>query len=310
MSESLSGRSLLSVAELSREEILRLFAVAAVQKKERERSWEVAKGRTLALIFDKSSLRTRVSFEVAMTQLGGRAVYLAAGEVRLGERESGPDVARTLGRMVDVIAARLSSDEMLAELARGAGVPVINAQTDAEHPCQALADLFTLQERRGELAGLKLAYIGDGFNVCNSLLLICAILGVNISTASPEGYRPREEVVSRARALAAKSGAAVEVLSEPEEAVKGADAVYTDVWVSAGLEAEAEQRRKAFARYQVNSGLLKQAKPEAIVLHCLPARRGEEITDEVIDGPQSAVFDEAENRLHVQRALLSLVLTR
>jgi ornithine carbamoyltransferase len=309
MTESFAGKSLLSAADLSREQILHLFSLASAQKKADNLALSSRPtGTTLALLFDKSSLRTRVSFEVAIAQLGGSAVYLAPADVRLGDRESVADVARTLGRMVDAIAARLGPHETVVELSRWAGVPVINAQTDAEHPCQALADLFTLQEKKGALAGLKLAYIGDGFNVCHSLLLACAILGVNISIASPGGYEPQLDFLCRGRELAAKSGATVELLTQPAEAVKGADAVYTDVWVSAGLEAEAQERRKAFTPYQVNADLLRQARPGAIVMHCLPARRGEEITPEVIDGPQSVVFDEAENKLHVLRALLSLVL--
>lgn len=305
----LYGRDYLSVADLSRAELECVLDLALAFKQGRIKpstQRQIAAGKTLALIFDKSSLRTRVSFEVAMWQLGGQAVYLAPSDIRMGEREPVKDVARTLSRMVQGIAARLTSDAVIAELAQWASVPVINAQTDNEHPCQALADLLTVKEHKGELAGLRLGYIGDGFNVCQSLLLICALLGVNIAVATPPGYEPKPELVNKARSLAC--GSIVEISNDPEAAARGADVLAADVWTSAGLEAEAEQRRRDFAGFQLDAKRLSLAKQDAIVLHCLPAHRGEEISNEVIEGGQSVVFDEAENRLWAQQALLALLL--
>jgi len=312
MALSLAGRSYLSAADLSKEEIAEIFRVSREQKSgkvSREQMLGIARGRSLAIIFDKSSLRTRIGFEVAMGQLGGHGVYLAPGDVKIGQREPAADVARVLGRTVDAIAARLSSHAVMEEMAASAGVPVINAMSDLEHPCQALADLLTVEEHKQKLAGVQMAWVGDGYNVCHSLLLICALCGVSLRVATPATYEPRGEVVRKAQGLAQKSGASVSVSNDPEEAVAGADVVCTDVWVSAGMEEHAQRRRADFRGFQVNAELLKQAKPDAIVLHCLPAHRGEEITDEVLDGPQSAVFDQAENRLHTQRALLSVIFS-
>ncbi len=286
--------------------------MAAAQKSgkvSRAQQLAVAPGRTLAMLFDKSSLRTRIGFEVAMSQLGGHGLYLAPADVKIGQREALSDAARVLGRTVDAIAARLSSHELIAELAQYAGVPVINAMSNLEHPCQALADLLTVQEHKGSVKGVEIAWVGDGYNVCHSLLLICGILGANLRVATPATYEPHEDFVQRAQALAAQSGGRITLGNDPQAAVRGADVIYTDVWVSAGQEEMAVRRRADFHGFQVNAELVKLAKREAIVLHCLPAHRGEEITDEVMDSPQCAAFDQAENRLHTQRALLTLIFS-
>ena len=312
MAISLAGRSLLSIADLTREEVEEIWRVAAAQKSgevSAEEQLTVARGRTLAMIFDKSSLRTRLGFEVAMAQLGGHGLYLAPADARMGEREAIKDVARVLGRTVDVIAARLYSHSHIEELAAESGVPVINAQSDLEHPCQALADLLTVREHKGDLTQVQLAWVGDGFNVCHSLLLICAICGANLQIATPATYEPRAETMAKAQEVAKESGAAIAVGNDPRAAVSGADVIYTDVWSSAGMEDQATRRRADFRDFQVDQALLQQAKPDAIVLHCLPAHRGEEITDEVLDGPQCAAFDQSENRLHTQRALLALIFS-
>jgi ornithine carbamoyltransferase len=312
MAISLASKSLLSITDLSKDEIDEVWRVAAAQKAgdiSREDQLQIAPGRTLAMLFDKSSLRTRIGFEVAMSQLGGHALYLAPQDVRIGERETVGDVARVLGRTADAIAARLSSQEILAELAASAGVPVINAMSQLEHPCQALADLLTVREHKGELAGVELAWVGDGYNVCHSLMLISGLFGVHLRVACPASYEPRDDIVAKSRELAKESGAALAIGTDPQAAVKDADVIYTDVWISAGMEEQATRRRADFRNFQVDGALVALAKPDAIVLHCLPAHRGEEITDEVMDGPQFAGFEQAENRLHTQRALLTLMLS-
>ncbi len=251
-----------------------------------------------------------MSFDVGMVQLGGHALYLSPQEVGLGTRESVADVARVLSRMCDGIMARVFKHETVLELARHATVPVINGLSDVEHPCQALADLLTLHERKG-LANRKVAYIGDGNNVCHSLMLMCARLGVGFSAASPEGFEPSADVIAAARGeaqMSAVGAAPIEIVRDPMQAVRDADAVYTDVWTSMGQEEEAVRRRAMFAAYQVDAALLREARPDAIVLHDLPAHRGEEISDEVMEGPQSAIFDQAENRLHAQKAVLVWLL--
>ncbi|NOZ59638.1 MAG: ornithine carbamoyltransferase [Euryarchaeota archaeon] len=268
---------------------------------------ELLRGRTLAMIFEKASTRTRVSFEVAMAQLGGHALYLSPKDMQLGRGETIADTARTLSRYVDAVMIRAYRHGDVVELARHASVPVINGLTDLEHPCQAASDFFTMRELKGRLRGVKLAYVGDGNNVCHSLLLGSAMLGIKFSCATPPGYEPQESIVERARALAEESGAEIEVLHSPREAVAGADFVYTDVWVSMGQESEAERRMRDFRGYQVNSELLRHA-PRAKVMHCLPAKRGYEITDEVMDGEASIVWEQAENRLHVQKAILVRLL--
>lgn len=265
-------------------------------------------GKMLALLFEKPSLRTRVSFEVAMRQLGGQVIYLSPAEVGLGKRESVPDVARVLGRYVDAIVARTFSHQTLESLAEYAGVPVINALSDLEHPCQAMADLLTIYEKKGELEGLTLAYVGDGFNVAQSLLLAAALTGINFRIASPKGHEVKEEILNLAKDYAVESGTELLFTAEPRLAVSGADIVYTDTWVNMGQEAEAEARRRVFAGYQVNKELLSLAKEDAIVMHCLPAHRGEEVAEGILDGPQSVVFDQAENRMHIQKAILADIL--
>jgi ornithine carbamoyltransferase len=302
----LKGKDLLSISDLSTEEI-RLLISDAVDMK--ARGWlSRLNGKTLALIFEKPSLRTRVSFEVAMRQLGGECLYLSPAEVGLGERESVPDVARVLSRYVDVIVARTFSHQTLELLAGSASVPVINALSDVEHPCQALADLLTIYEKKGELEGLTLAFVGDGNNVANSLLLAASLAGMNFRIASPDGYRVDEKILSLAQGYALGSGAEIFLTKEPGLAVSGADVVYTDVWASMGQEAEAEQRRQVFASYQVNGELLSLAKGDAILMHPLPAHRGEEVAEEVLDSHKSVVFDQAENRMHLQKALLAQIL--
>lgn len=310
MALSLAKRNFLSVADLTREEIEEVWRVAAAQKSgavSREQMLSVAPGRSLAVLFDKSSLRTRLGFEVAMAQLGGHAVYLAPGDVKMGQREPVSDVAKVLGRTVDAIAARLSSHEHLTELAAHSGVSVINAMSNLEHPCQALADLMTVQEHKGKLKGVEVAWVGDGFNVCHSLLLISGMFGVNLRVATPATYEPHDDLVARAQQFAAASGGSIVLGNDPQAAVRGAEVVYTDVWVSAGQEESAIRRRSDFQAFQVNTELVSHAKPDAMVLHCLPAHRDEEITGEVMQSPQNAAFDQAENRLHTQRALLALL---
>lgn len=301
-----------SVLDLSREETLQILKRAAKLKAKWNSNHKVSKrlrGVTLATIYEKPSLRTRVTFEAGMTQLGGHSIYLGPNDIQIGKREPAADIARNLSRWVEIIMARSFAHTTVTELAEHSSIPVINGLSDLEHPCQALADFLTIQERFGELSGRKLAYIGDGNNVAHSLMLLGALLGVNVTVATPEGYSPQPAIIERAQELAAQSGATVSVTWEPQAAVQDADVIYTDVWASMGQESEAEQRRSIFAGYQVTPELMAQSgKPETIFLHCLPAHRGEEVAPEVIDGPQSAVIDEAENRLHVQKALILWLL--
>lgn len=306
----MKAKHLISLAELSPEEIREILDVAAGLKAEVKAGHRrpLLSGRSLAMLFQKPSLRTRVSFDEGMHQLGGRAIYLSPDEVQLGKREAVPDVARVLSRFVDAIVARTFAHRDVEVLAQYATVPVINGLSDFSHPCQALADYLTISERLGRLEGVQLAYVGDGNNVAHSLLLGGAKLGVHVTIASPPGYACDERVVTWAREAAAVSGSRVTLLQEPDEAVRDADVVYTDVWTSMGQEDEQRVREAAFQGYQVNRQLLSLAKPTAIVMHDLPAHRGEEITDEVIDGPQSVVFDQAENRMHAQKAVLVLLM--
>jgi ornithine carbamoyltransferase len=295
-------KRLLSIADLSAEGVLDLFRLAA-EWKERTKARAARMplvGYSLALVFEKPSLRTRVTFEVGMAQLGGASVYLSGQDIGLGTRESIPDVARNLGRWVDVIAARTFAQNTVDELARYAGIPVVNALSDHEHPCQALADFFTLWERGHDVRRLRLAWIGDGNNVCHSVILLAALLGTEMIVAVPPGFEPDARILETARAW----GGRVTVTADVREAATGADALYTDTWISMGHEAQREQRLEAFGRYQVNERVVGFARPGALVMHCLPAHRGEEITDAVLDGPQSVVLDQAENRLHVQKAVL------
>jgi ornithine carbamoyltransferase len=292
----------LSAADLSREQVLHLFRLAAALKA----GWKAGRrptplaGRTVALIFEKPSLRTRVTFEVGIVQLGGRAVYLAGPEVGLGTRESVPDVARNLSLWVDAVAARVYAHATVETLARHATVPVINGLSDLEHPCQALADYFTLWERGVDLTALRLAWVGDGNNVCHSVILLGALLGADLVVATPPGHEPDARVVATARKL----GGRVRLTTEPDDAAAGSDVIYTDVWTSMGQEAERDRRRQVFARYQVNERLVDLARPSVLVMHCLPAHRGEEITDAVLDGPHSIALEQAANRLHAQKAVI------
>ncbi len=302
----MAGKDLLSVADLSREEIRSLISNTAEMKAEHRLS--MLDGKILALLFEKPSLRTRISFEVAMQQLGGHALYLSPAEVGLGQRESVYDVARVLSRYVDAIAARTFAQPTLEILASYSSVPVINALSDLEHPCQALADLFTIFEKKGELQGVTLAFVGDGNNVAHSLLLAASLAGMNFRIASPPGYGVQENLMRLAQGFALESGAELLFTEEPQSAVTQADVVYTDVWASMGQEAEAEKRRQAFARYQVNEALLSQAKTDAIFMHPLPAHHGEEVAEGILESLPSVVFDQAENRLHLQKALLAQML--
>ncbi len=299
-------KHLLSIADLSQVEVEAILDKAAELKKKLKKGepHELLHGKTLGMIFAKPSTRTRVSFETAMTQLGGHAIYLGMNDIQLGRGETIADTARTLSRYVDVVMARLFKHDNLLELAENSEVPVINGLTDLLHPCQVLADLFTVREQKGKLEGLKLAYVGDGNNVCNSLLLGCSKVGVGISVATPNGYTPDAEILKQAKREAEASKVKMEVITDPHKAVTDADVVYTDVWVSMGQETERKRRLRDFKSYQVDSKLLEGAKPDAIFMHCLPAHRQEEVTAEVIDGPHSVVFDQAENRLHVQKAIL------
>jgi ornithine carbamoyltransferase len=297
----------LSVRDLPPADILALLEEALELKRARSQSHQL-NGKVAALVFQKPSLRTRVSFEVGMLQLGGHAIYLSPAEVGLGQREGVVDAARVLSRYADAIVARVFLHADVVGLATHASVPVINALSDQEHPCQILADLLTLYERFGRLAGLRLAYVGDGNNVAHSLALAAPQLGVDLRIATPDGYEPDPTILERAATGAQAGQGAVELFRDPRQAVAGADAVYTDAWYSMGQESEAEIRAPIFTRYQLNSALLAQARPGALAMHCLPAHRNQEITDEVMDGPASVVYDQAENRLHVQKALLLRLL--
>lgn len=303
---ALRGRDLLSIADLSSAELQVILSTAVAIKRDGGRL--LSPGREMALIFEKPSLRTRMSFEVAMHRLGGHAHYLSDAEVGLGRREPAADVARVLERMVDVIVARVFAQESLAELAAYANIPVINALSDEEHPCQALADLLTVYERYGALHGVRFAFVGDGNNVASSLTLAAALAGLDFRVASPPGYEVPAGVRERAQVAAASTGARLSFHTEPEAACAGADVLYTDVWVSMGQEREAAIRREAFAGYQLNDRLVSIASPRAIVMHDLPAHRGEEISEDVFESDRSAIFDQAENRLHAQQAFLALTL--
>ncbi|MEE8620289.1 MAG: ornithine carbamoyltransferase [Dehalococcoidia bacterium] len=300
-------KDLLSIADLERKQIEHLIEQAGHMKT--EGSPPLLSGRTLALLFEKPSLRTKVSFEIAIYQLGGYGIYLSPEEVGLGKRESVADVARVLSRYVDGIVARTFSQKTLDSLASHSSVPVINALSDLEHPCQALSDLFTIYEKKGRLSGLTLAFIGDGNNVANSLLLSACLVGMNFQLASPSGYYVKEEVLNQGKEFAALSGSQIRLTNDPHEAARDADIVYTDVWTSMGQEAEGAKRRLTFSDYQVDNKLLSSAKGDALFMHPLPAHRGEEISADLLDNPRSIVFDQAENRLHLQKALLVRLLS-
>ena len=303
----MKGKDLLSIGDLTLDEAWGIIN-RAVRIKKRKAMSSILAGKTLALIFEKPSLRTKVSFDVAMYQLGGHSVYLSQAEVGLGSREPIADAARTLSRYVDIIAARTFAHATVESLAKYATVPVINALSDGEHPCQALADIMTIYEKKGKLEGLTVAYIGDGNNVSNSLMLACVLVGMNFRIASPKGYELPDKIVRLGLRSSKKVGAEIALLKEPGEAVKGADVVYTDVWTSMGQEAEAAKRRKAFTGYQVDAKLMKLAAKDAIFMHPLPAHHDEEVAPGIIDSRQSVVFDQAENRLHAQKAILAEIL--
>jgi ornithine carbamoyltransferase len=306
VADSLKGRSFTQVADWSREELLEVLDLAGELKRLQQAREEhhLLPGRTLGMIFQKPSTRTRVSFEVGIYQLGGTALYLSAGDLQLGRGETIKDTATVLSRYLDAIMIRTYAQSDVEELAAQASIPVINGLTDSSHPCQALADVMTIRERFDRLEGLKVVYLGDGNNVCASLMVACAKLGMDFVAATPPAYRPDDEAVRIAR----EAGAAVELMDDPRGAVEGADVVYTDVWTSMGQEEEREQRLRDLAGYGIDADLVARASDDAIVLHCLPAHYGEEITEDVLYGPQSAVWDEAENRLHAQKALMALVI--
>ena len=310
MAVCMKGKSLASLCDLTREEVEQILKTSELLKLQFLRGEEhpLLRGKTLAMIFEKPSTRTRISFEVGMWQLGGYALYLSAGDLQLGRGETISDTARVLSRYVGGIMGRVFSHRTILDLIKHATVPVINGLSDFSHPCQGLADLFTIYEKKGRLSGLKLAYVGDGNNVAHSLLYGCSKVGMDIVLACPKGYEPRSEVVVGAKEEAKKSGCEVKVTIDPKEAVKGADVVYTDVWASMGKEKEHEERVKNFKPYQVNPELVKGAKEDYIFMHCLPAHRGEEVTDEVADSRNSVIFDQAENRMHTQKALMALTM--
>ncbi len=310
MAVNMKGKDLLSIHDLSREEVEQVLDTAHILKMKNKLGeiYHPLKGKTLGMIFQKSSTRTRVSFEVGMWQLGGYALFLSSNDLQLNRGETIADTARNLSRYLDGIMIRTFSHQDVIDLAEYSSVPVINGLTDLLHPCQVLADLFSIREKKQKLEGLKLAYIGDGNNMAHSLMYGGAKAGMHIVICSPSGFEPDPEVTRLSRLDATQTGATITIQDDPVEAVQAADVIYTDVWTSMGMEAEYEERLKSFARYQLNSALLEKAREDVLVMHCLPAHRGEEITDEVIDGPRSIVFDQAENRLHVQKAIMSLVM--
>jgi ornithine carbamoyltransferase len=306
------AKDLLDVATVPKAEVERLLTLAAELKDKQRRGiqHDLLKGKTLGLLFQKPSTRTRVSFEAGMHQLGGHALVLPMADIQLSRGESVADTARVLSRYLDGIVIRTYDHATVEEWAREATMPVINGLTDLSHPCQALSDLLTIKEKKGRLKGIKIAYVGDGNNVANSLIEAVAKMGMTIALGCPSGYQPDQHVVDLARVEAAKTGALIELTQDPHVAVKEADIVYADVWISMGREREQARRLRVLAPYQVNGRLVAKAKPDAIVMHCLPAHRGEEITAEVLDGPQSVIIDQAENRLHMQKAILTTLLLK
>ncbi len=310
---TLAGRDLCSIRDLSSVDVRLILDTAHAVKANPELYWQALSAKQLVMFFEKDSLRTRLTFETGINTLGGAAIFIDQTGSRLGARETLPDVAHNLERWIDVIVLRTFSHETITEMAKYARVPVVNALSDVEHPCQALADIFTLEEQFEDLRGLRLAYVGDGNNVAHSLLLTSVLTGVNITLASPQGYGPKSEFLAAAEVLASSAtddlpAGTVTCVTDPVEAVSGADAVYTDQWASMGQETEAELREQIFAPYQVNRAMMSLAAPQAVFMHCLPARRNKEVTDEVMDSAQSVVFDQAENRMHVQKAILLLLL--
>jgi ornithine carbamoyltransferase len=310
MAVDMKGKSLISINDLAIEEIYQIFELSKTlkEKKLTGEPHRMLEGKTLGMIFAKPSTRTRVSFETGIYQLGGIGMYFGPNDLQLRKSESVADTAKVLSRYLDGIMIRTFDHQEVIELAKYGTIPVINGLTDLLHPCQILADLFTILEKRRKLQGLKLAYIGDGNNVAHSLLHGCSKVGLNISIASPSGYKPNKEIVNNAKGNAKYMGSKVEILENPVDAIKNADVVYTDVWASMGQESESEKRKKIFAGYQVNPKLVKHAKGDYLFMHCLPAHRGDEVVDEVADSPNSIIFDEAENRLHVQKAIMALLM--
>jgi ornithine carbamoyltransferase len=310
MAIHMKGKSLASLYDLTGEEIEQILKTSELLKLQLLRGQEhpLLKGKTLAMIFEKASTRTRVSFEVGMWQLGGYALYLSASDLQLGRGETIGDTAQVLSRYVDGIMARVFAHQTILDLVTYSRVPVINGLSDYSHPCQGLADLFTVYEKKSRLSGLKLAYIGDGNNVAHSLIYGCSKMGMNIILGCPKGYEPDIEVVKKAKVDAKKNGCEIKVTHDPREAAKGADIIYTDVWASMGKEKEHEERVKVFKPYQINAELVKLAKEDYIFMHCLPAHRGEEVTDGVADSRNSVILDQAENRMHTQKALMALIM--
>ncbi len=310
MAVNMKGKSLASLNDLTKEEIEQILKTSELLKFQILRGQEhpLLKGKTLAMIFEKPSTRTRVSFEVGMWQLGGYALYLSSSDLQLGRGETIADTAQVLSRYVDGIMARVFAHQTILDLVKYSTVPVINGLSDFTHPCQGLADLFTIYEKKGHLSGLKLAYVGDGNNVAHSLIYGCSKVSMDIGLACPKGYEPNPKVVAEGREEARRNGRVVTVTNDPVEVILGADIVYTDVWASMGKEKEHEERVKIFKPYQVNAELAKRAKQDYIFMHCLPAHRGEEVTDEVADSKNSVIFDQAENRLHTQKALMALIM--
>jgi len=303
-------KDFLSIHDLSLYEFNQILDLTREIKENPKKFQDKLKNKILALIFEKPSLRTRVTFEVGMMELGGQAIYLGPADVQLGKRESVEDVGKNLERWVDGIMIRTFAHQTAVDLARSTSLPVINGLTDLLHPCQAMADFFTLKERKGGLSSLKLAYIGDGNNVCHSLLYASAKAGTKMAVATPQGYEPKSEIVKSAQEDGKGTGFSLTLSDDPTQAVSGADAVYTDVWASMGQEAEAAERAKIFARFQVNERLMSCAKKDAVFMHCLPAHRGEEVTSGVLDSSQSIVFDQAENRLHIQKVIMLLLMSK
>ena len=302
------SRDLVSSGDLSPSEVETILSLAALLKSRPAEFSRSLSGKQVVMFFEKPSLRTRLTFESAMASMGGTAFFVDQREERLGTRETLSDVAHNVERWVHGMVLRTFSHETIEDMAQHASIPVINALSNEEHPCQALADYFTLQERFGDLKNVTLGYVGDGNNVSHSLILTAAALGSRIRVATPKGYEPNTEIVERAKTIAAETGASIELMKDPAEAVKGAQAVYTDAWTSMGWEHEAQKRSRIFSPYQVNDALMAKAEPGALFMHCLPAHRGEEVTDAVMDSEQSVVFDQAENRMHVQKAILLLLL--
>lgn len=311
LAQSLKGRDFLMLVDFTQEELHYLIDLA-IELKRKQKAGEthhLLKGKTLGMIFEKSSTRTRVSFEVGMYQLGGQGLFLSGNDLQIGRGETIWDTAQTLSRYLDGIMIRTFAHRKVVELARGATIPVINGLTDLSHPCQALADFQTITEKKGKLEGLKIAYVGDGNNMVHSLMMGAAKLGMHMSIATPVGYEPDSDIVRQTEANAAETGSKVVVCHDPKEAVADADIIYTDVWASMGQEAEQKEREAAFANYQVNDELVKYAKKDFQFMHCLPAHRGEEVSESVIDGDQSIIFDQAENRLHAQKAIMAAIMS-